>query len=249
MTARLRLRGRAAAHEVRCAECRVSWSTWAARLAGVEGGIVRLELHAEWHPGYRPRLSIRRAPRPGDEVVDGGVVGVLVRCGECGDGLLFEPDREVCGFQHPLNPDVRCVLAPHPDTVLHDAGPVPAPVHASDCDLHNGPAFPPGPCSCGANPGEQPPAAVTNTATVPDEAARAHPLHAVIAGTLRWAGGRAPADRIWGRWYGADHDSGAEGNLWAGDPDDVADLLIRAIAKAPPTEATAAAWARLRAES
>lgn len=31
-------------------------------------------------------------------------------------------------------------------------GSAPAPVHASDCALHNGPAYEPGPCDCGAEP-------------------------------------------------------------------------------------------------
>lgn len=34
MTARLPLRLRAAAHEVGCAECRVTWRGWAARALG-----------------------------------------------------------------------------------------------------------------------------------------------------------------------------------------------------------------------
>lgn len=295
--------------------------------------IARWVLQVEVHVGYWPRVSFRRAPRPGDAVVDGGVPGVLVACPECsGGGLLLEPDREVCGAAHPDHPDARCVRSPHEDDwhTLNRPTPAAAPVHWSDCDLHNGPAFPPGPCSCGANPGEQPPVAadqrvrvdrppagkndldrsapapvvrpddaaeaaareyfgpdyegfaapgdhpgtghlvafragydyalplvppasglppVTNTATEPDALARAHPLHAVITAALRWAGGRAPADRIWGRWYGADHGLGAEGNLWAGDPDDVADVIVRAILEAPPTADTAAAWARLRGTS
>jgi hypothetical protein len=34
-TPRLRLRVRAAVHELSCAECRVTWSGWAGRLLGV----------------------------------------------------------------------------------------------------------------------------------------------------------------------------------------------------------------------
>ena len=54
--------------------------------------ISRWIVQVEVHRGYRPRLSIRRVPRPGDRVVDGGVPGILVRCGDCGDGLLHRPD-------------------------------------------------------------------------------------------------------------------------------------------------------------
>lgn len=38
--------------------------------------------------------------------------------------------------------------------MVMDAAPTPA--HASDCRLHDGPAFKPGPCSCGAEPGLTP---------------------------------------------------------------------------------------------
>jgi hypothetical protein len=57
--------------------------------------IARFVLHVEAHRGYRPRVSFRRAPRPGDRVVDGGVPGTLVRCRECGEGFLHQPDDGV----------------------------------------------------------------------------------------------------------------------------------------------------------
>jgi hypothetical protein len=54
--------------------------------------IVRYILHIEAHWGYRPRISLRRAPRSGDRVTDGGVPGTLRRCALCGEGFLHEPD-------------------------------------------------------------------------------------------------------------------------------------------------------------
>jgi hypothetical protein len=48
-------------------------------------------LHIELHNGYWPRVSFKRAPQPGDRVVDGGVPGTLVRCKECGEGFLHQP--------------------------------------------------------------------------------------------------------------------------------------------------------------
>lgn len=45
--------------------------------------ISRWIVHFECHWGYRPRFSIRRAPRVGDRVVDGGEAGVLVACRDC----------------------------------------------------------------------------------------------------------------------------------------------------------------------
>lgn len=51
--------------------------------------IKRYILHIEFHWGYWPRISIKRVPRPGDWVFDGGEWGQLVICRECsGDGLL-----------------------------------------------------------------------------------------------------------------------------------------------------------------
>lgn len=56
------------------------------------GFIWRWTVHAEWHPDHRPRFSIRRAPRHGQRVTDGGEEGALIACRECsGDGYLFIP--------------------------------------------------------------------------------------------------------------------------------------------------------------
>lgn len=71
----------------------------------------------------------------------------------------------------------------------------------------------------------------TRTSTLPDEQARKDPRHEVLAKALRWA---APAEsygveRIWGRASNSGNDEGREGNAWAGTPEDVADILIRAL--------------------
>jgi hypothetical protein len=68
--------------------------------------IARFIVHIEVHRGYRPRLSIRRAPRPGDRTVDGGMPGVLIACRECdGEGLLHRPDNAfIWGPLVPLSP-------------------------------------------------------------------------------------------------------------------------------------------------
>lgn len=56
--------------------------------------IRRYLLHLEAHRGYRPRVSLRRAPRSGDRVVDGGLPGRLTGCDGCSSvGLLFVPDQ------------------------------------------------------------------------------------------------------------------------------------------------------------
>jgi hypothetical protein len=64
--------------------------------------IRRYILHLEFHWGYRPRISFRRKPRPGDRVMDGGVLGKLITCETCsGDGLLFQsdpPDKLIMDF-------------------------------------------------------------------------------------------------------------------------------------------------------
>ncbi len=57
--------------------------------------IERWILHVEFHWGYRPRVSLRRAPRSGDRVVDGGVPGTLERCALCGEGFLHVPDPRI----------------------------------------------------------------------------------------------------------------------------------------------------------
>jgi len=46
--------------------------------------ILRYVLHIEAHRGYRPRVSFRRAPRPGDITP----WGVLELCPQCQDGHL-----------------------------------------------------------------------------------------------------------------------------------------------------------------
>lgn len=45
--------------------------------------IARFVLHLEWHRGYRPRISLRRAPRVGDVVWEGMQPSVLEPCREC----------------------------------------------------------------------------------------------------------------------------------------------------------------------
>lgn len=56
--------------------------------------IKRYILHIEFHRGYRPRISFRRVPQPGDRVEDGGEMGTLVACRTCSAmGLLHVPDR------------------------------------------------------------------------------------------------------------------------------------------------------------
>ena len=56
--------------------------------------IARWIVHVEIHRGYRPRLSVRRAPCHGDRVVDGGVAGILVACRVCsGVGFLHRADE------------------------------------------------------------------------------------------------------------------------------------------------------------
>jgi hypothetical protein len=55
----------------------------------------RYILHIEWHKGYKPRFSIRRVPRHGDKVFDGGEKGTLIACQTCSTtGFLFKSDSE-----------------------------------------------------------------------------------------------------------------------------------------------------------
>jgi hypothetical protein len=42
-----------------------------------------------------------------------------------------------------------------------------------------------------------------------------------------------PAVRIWGRLAAATPSQGQEGNAWAADPEDIADLVLRAIRRHP----------------
>lgn len=62
--------------------------------------IIRWIVHFECHWGYRPRFSIRRAPRAGDWVENGGERGELIGCPECSsDGFLFVPRPPGYGLQ------------------------------------------------------------------------------------------------------------------------------------------------------
>lgn len=73
--------------------------------------IKRWTIHFEYHWGYWPRFSIRRNPRHGDRVVDGGVPGTLKRCPTCQDGFLHEPDLIMTGVTETdlgLKIDLRC---------------------------------------------------------------------------------------------------------------------------------------------
>lgn len=73
------------------------------------------------------------------------------------------------------------------------------------------------------------------TETIPDEEARQHPLHSVIAGALRsgMAPGQPAVVRVWGRKADAPS-RGSSDNVWAGTPEDVADDLVRAISDGVP---------------
>jgi hypothetical protein len=51
----------------------------------------------------------------------------------------------------------------------------------------------------------------------------------IMARTLAYMAPGSPASRIWGRAPGAEADQAAEGNVWAGDPTDVADVLAGAL--------------------
>ena len=51
----------------------------------------------------------------------------------------------------------------------------------------------------------------------------------IMARTLAYMAPGSPAVRIWGRAPGAEADQAAEGNVWAGDPTDVADVLAGAL--------------------
>ena len=70
--------------------------------------IVRYLLHVEAHWGYLPRVSVHRAPRSGDRVVNGGDPGTLVRCKHCGEGFLHQPaaaQRLDRAAAEPVEPD------------------------------------------------------------------------------------------------------------------------------------------------
>lgn len=53
--------------------------------------IRRYILHLEFHKGYKPTISFKRAPYHGQRCVDGGELVILKRCPTCsGVGLLSE---------------------------------------------------------------------------------------------------------------------------------------------------------------
>lgn len=66
--------------------------------------IKRYILHIEFHWGYRPHISLRRAPRHGDRVVDGGEMGTLEACDKC----------STVGFLHRADVDPRTLVQPEP---------------------------------------------------------------------------------------------------------------------------------------
>lgn len=92
--------------------------------------IKRYILHFEFHWGYRPRISIRRMPRPGDRIMDNGMMGTLEACPNCdGDGLLHRPD-EFPEFQKLLQKPIS------DETVHRWQGPccIECEAHVSWCD-------------------------------------------------------------------------------------------------------------------
>lgn len=50
-----------------------------------------------------------------------------------------------------------------------------------------------------------------------------------IIEALRNVAPNFPVNRIWGRTVGSDPDQGWEGNSWAADVDDVADIILTAL--------------------
>jgi hypothetical protein len=74
------------------------------------------------------------------------------------------------------------------------------------------------------------------TETSPDMEARQDPRHAVLAGALRRPNDVIEVEtvRVWGRSV-EDYAIGLEGNSWAGTPEDVADVLVRALQAAEGT--------------
>lgn len=84
--------------------------------------IKRYILHIEFHWGYRPRISIKRVPAPGEQVFDGGEWGTLRACPECGGvGLLHvvEPKQYMAGQPESLWPQ-GALEAPWPKDVEWD---------------------------------------------------------------------------------------------------------------------------------
>lgn len=63
-------------------------------------------LHLEWHRGYRPHVSLKRKPRAGDRVSNGGQMGTLLTCHTCsGTGTLHQPDWLRDAVRAPLKAD------------------------------------------------------------------------------------------------------------------------------------------------
>lgn len=57
--------------------------------------IKRYILHIEFRWGYRPHISIKKLPSPGDRIIDGGTPGTLVSCPTCSNaGLLHKADAQ-----------------------------------------------------------------------------------------------------------------------------------------------------------
>lgn len=104
--------------------------------------IKRYILHIEFHRGYRPHISFRRVPQPGDRVLDGGVMGTLKRCPTCTDGLLHSPDerpKKSAESERPPTMIMSFSGAPwvpvqndHQDNCKHFGGPDPCPIDRPD---------------------------------------------------------------------------------------------------------------------
>lgn len=93
MSAGLPLRARAAVHETRCAECRVSWRSWAARLIGVRSDLRLGALSApagKNDQGHATDLATapvndpRSWARPGCSAVDAAIAAAYDLDGLCG---------------------------------------------------------------------------------------------------------------------------------------------------------------------
>lgn len=79
-------------------------------------------LHIEFHWGYRPRISIRRKPRVGDRMINGGVPGTLVGCPTCStDGFLHQEDSMAGLWPEPPVPVQKKPLFP-PAEIHHWQG-------------------------------------------------------------------------------------------------------------------------------
>ncbi|MFF7198224.1 hypothetical protein ACFZAM_31510 [Streptomyces sp. NPDC008079] len=54
-------------------------------------------------------------------------------------------------------------------------------------------------------------------------------LHRAMTDALRTISPKYSTDRIWGRLPGVSDDVGQPGNVWAADPEDIADIMIRVL--------------------